>query len=1140
MLAYAATGEHLRLRRGEALRDRAALLRRAENTPYCETRKAQALGLWAWADVLAGREDQLTVAFTAEWLTMVARYSPLLLPPSLRERAAATSAGDGRWPLAALAGGRTAAVTELRVFLTAGLGWGRTAGETATVGRYDQAKQLLRDGKGPAGVDLLAQVAERLPTGHWLRPTALGVLGAARTGEAARRGRSEPLRRAARAAAEQALAEAPPGHPHRAWFLSVLELASAPVESAAPEGRAELEAALAVGRQAVAVTEAADPDRIQYLTTHLTFLSIRLLGGPDEDGVFGAELEELALRIADDAAAADAAVTQALDSVVSHLTERYRATGDPATLARARRHVERWTRRTAADPERLAAARLAGARLCGIEYQHTGAVARLDEGIALCRAVLAAPGHGLAGADARDLLDSLRGTRRSAVGSSDGLAEPEEPPLVLPGAEELAGDPALTELAARQIRLRRVSALLAAFSRAVQRYVEAWFAGGPPQEPEHRDRAPAVLRAEADVRATAEALLAAVDPEAEPGLVAMVEALREVVTAPGEPDLDALAALGGRLADGGLNVPSDSPTGRALAEYSRAMETGNPWAPGAAEQLRAQLADAVPGGVREAEILAGLVTAGAAQHHETPDPALLADLLSHADRLLAHPAAAPAQLVMTARNAAHAAAGAGDWPAAARLLGFAADSVPLLASPRLGRQDLERVLGRHAFVLGADAAAAALNAGAPPLQALRHLEAARGVLLAGGLAGRTDLGELHREHPVHALELEALLTADHGEDHDRRQADAHAREVLLGRIRRLPGFERLLLPPQDAELLALGAAGPVVTLTSSHLRGTDAILIADGQCTSVRLPDAPLEQVAGWAVELEEITRKREDGAKVYPKKRLVELLDRLWTAVAEPVLAALDLPHRPGQALPRLWWVPTGPFAVLPLHAAGRSADGGQAPAHSLLDRVVSSYAPTLRALHHTRARPPRATARPLLAVEGPGLGLAGQETAEVGRLVRGTDHLDATSTADQVAARLGAYAAVHFSCHGYREAGLALADDTWLTPRQVEALRLDGAQLAYLSACSTALDSTRLLDEPLHVAAAFQLAGYRHVVGTLWPVTEGSAVAVAASFYGDARIPGAPDSRIARALAAAARLRRAERPRDPADWAGYQHIGA
>ncbi|MFB7471552.1 CHAT domain-containing protein [Kitasatospora sp. NPDC056184] len=1130
LTAYAATGEHGRLCTEEAARDRAALLKRAGGTPYCEPRKAQALGLWAWADLLADPAETAdavnagTARFAADWLAMTGRTSLELLPSPLRAPAPGDRGTD--WPADAALAGCESAATDLRAFLLSGLGWGRTPSVTAAVGRWDQAVRLLQERRTAEAAGILDEVLERLPAGHWLRPTTTALVGALLLGESVGHGRSEPLRRRALAAARQACAEAPPEHPRRAWFLSLLELTSAPDDRTAPGYSAELDRAVDIGRQVVAAAEPADPDRVGYFTAHLPILAMRLTTGPDDDGRLGAELEELSLRIVDDGAADAPSVVQAFSTLAAYLTRRYQATGDTPVLVRARRCVARWAERTAEDPDRLGEARIAEAELDQVEFRFTGAVERLDAGIAHCRAVLESRTGGLARADARTLLGRLRDERRRAVGSSDGLDGPTEP-LDLPTVDRIAGDPALAAIVARQIALRESESRSSAFFRAAERAVEA-AAEGAPHDP-------------SEVVAAAAALLAVIDRDANATLVTVVERYRDVVTKPGGLDLDALAALG-RLMSTSPEVPPDSPAGRIIGQIADAVTAGNPWAPGTADLLRVQLANALPDTVREAEILSALIASGTSRYQEVPDPGLLTELVSYADRLVAHPAVLPSHLVMYARDAASIAAQAGDWTAAARLLGAAADSVPLLASPRLGRDDLERVLGRHAMVLGADACAAALTAGAPPLRAVQHLEAARGVLLAGGLAARTGLGDLHRVHPEHAAELEALLTADHGDDHDRRQADAGSRERLLRRIRRLPGFERLLLPPGEQELLDLGAAGPVVVLTTSHLRGTDALVIADGRCTVVPLPDAPTERVYEQAVRLDELTRRREQDERaqaLYRSKPIADLLTWLWETVVEPVAETLGLAHRPGHAPSRLWWVPTGPFALLPLHAAGVTDMRGQDPTRTMLDRAVSSYTPTLRALHHTRGRSAPGAERPMLTVEGPGLQLADAETGHVRRLVPGTDHLDATTTADQVASRLHAYSAVHFSCHGYREDGLSLASGTRLTPRRVDALRLDGAQLAYLSACSTGIDSGRLLDEPLHPAAAFQLAGYRHVVGTLWPVSEVSAVDVAAAFYSEVRLPGATDGRIARGLAGAARRQRAQRPNDPLAWAGYQHIG-
>src|SRR5262249_26971030 len=70
------------------------------------------------------------------------------------------------------------------------------------------------------------------------------------------------------------------------------------------------------------------------------------------------------------------------------------------------------------------------------------------------------------------------------------------------------------------------------------------------------------------------------------------------------------------------------------------------------------------------------------------------------------------------------------------------------------------------------------------------------------------------------------------------------------------------------------------------------------------------------------------------------------WDRIAEPVLARLGLTGPPEGVWPRLWWCPTGPLTLLPLHAAGQH----EFPGDAVVDRVVSSYTPTLRALREAR----------------------------------------------------------------------------------------------------------------------------------------------------------------------------------------------
>ncbi|KAF5853716.1 hypothetical protein GGP41_006497 [Bipolaris sorokiniana] len=76
-----------------------------------------------------------------------------------------------------------------------------------------------------------------------------------------------------------------------------------------------------------------------------------------------------------------------------------------------------------------------------------------------------------------------------------------------------------------------------------------------------------------------------------------------------------------------------------------------------------------------------------------------------------------------------------------------------------------------------------------------------------------------------------------------------------------------------------------------------------------------------------------------------------------------------------------------------------------------------------------------------------------------------------------------------------------------------LNAAFLAYLSACSTGPNnntSTLLVDENIHHISSFRLAGFRHIVGTLWDVQDEYCVDTARVFYGTLRDEGISDDAV------------------------------
>jgi CHAT domain-containing protein len=269
-------------------------------------------------------------------------------------------------------------------------------------------------------------------------------------------------------------------------------------------------------------------------------------------------------------------------------------------------------------------------------------------------------------------------------------------------------------------------------------------------------------------------------------------------------------------------------------------------------------------------------------------------------------------------------------------------------------------------------------------------------------------------------------------------------------------------------------------------------------------------------------------------------------------------------QALPRLWWSPVGPLVRLPLHAAGHHHDtDGPAP-RTVVDRVVPSYTPTLAALahslrdmpHDTPSSPGSVRRSGVLVVTGadcprlPPLPEAGKEAETVRAAVPGSRVLSgAESGLDTLDGALREYALVHFACHGdndsslgiLRGGGLHLDTSETLTAAHIQDTALEHGAVAFLSACSTAEPHPELPDEPMHLAAAFQLAGFRSVIGTLWRAPD--TPAISGAFYRSLTADGTrpPDTTLtAPALNSAIRTLRARYLASPTRWAAYLHVGA
>lgn len=524
----------------------------------------------------------------------------------------------------------------------------------------------------------------------------------------------------------------------------------------------------------------------------------------------------------------------------------------------------------------------------------------------------------------------------------------------------------------------------------------------------------------------------------------------------------------------------------------------------------------------------------------------------------------------------------GQWRTALDGYAAAIGLLPSLASLGVDREVREQRLERWSG-LATEAASCAIAAGDPE-RALELLEQGRGVLWSQLLDTRADMGLLRNADPDLAdrlAEVETALDTSRGpQDVHEPETDSEARwwaraanerlvwateqEELLARARELPGLEDFRRPATAARLRQAAAFGPVVLVVVSRWRA-DALVVTPAATTVVPLPDLDLvgvaERVVRYLLTLERYEGGRRDAtARVTLNLAMASTLDWLWDTVAEPVLKALGriAPPAPGEPWTRLWWCPTGPVALLPLHAAARmSPDVLNSDRHSrgcsVVDRVVSSYTPTLRALIESRAaRSPADLPGRLLAVgmpDTPGLEPLPQVDGELAAL-RGlfpavTELRGMEATRQAVREGLRGHPWAHLSCHGGQNlgrpsrGGVVLADGT-LTIADLHTDRFGQGEFAFLSACRTAMGGSTVPDEAITMASALQYAGWRHVIGTLWPVGADTAARLCTRLYGDLTGAGGFDPEAtAYALHDAVRKLRADDPQQPVRWAAFTHSG-
>ncbi|EPE24160.1 HCP-like protein [Glarea lozoyensis ATCC 20868] len=487
-------------------------------------------------------------------------------------------------------------------------------------------------------------------------------------------------------------------------------------------------------------------------------------------------------------------------------------------------------------------------------------------------------------------------------------------------------------------------------------------------------------------------------------------------------------------------------------------------------------------------------------------------------------------------------------------------------------------------------AGAILQDGGSSCDAIALLEAGRTMITNISIVSRGNIPELARVDPqLHAeyLELRNVVSAPvHDEQIEENHNHSHAAgghrlhlirstvtsrlaerarlikklEDLEAKICSVLGIEHLNAPIEAESLKQLATEGPIVLFNTAVFR-TDALIITHSEISSLNLGKLDYHDVRAKINKLVGPGQlaKGKRSTKFDRQQELRDILEWLWTTAVQPVLAHLDLIKENLTDIPtRIWWVNSGLLGLAPLHAAGNSKQWAS-------EYVVSTYTASIRSLQYAREKAHRhaiLSDPTILVISMPTTAenktplTSEMEENVVKECMTIEPTILQTPTREAVLEAMPNHDFVHFACHGIANAedpssggllvGPAHEDKVqYITIEQLSNLSHERAQIAYLSACSTAENSSlKLLDEAIHTANAFQVMGFPHVIGTLWEASNRVAPKITKIFYEtlmrDIKTGHVASDVVARSLWQALCVWRKEKPNDYLSWACFVHLGA
>jgi len=492
--------------------------------------------------------------------------------------------------------------------------------------------------------------------------------------------------------------------------------------------------------------------------------------------------------------------------------------------------------------------------------------------------------------------------------------------------------------------------------------------------------------------------------------------------------------------------------------------------------------------------------------------------------------------ILVARSAAAILGGKKDWAAASRFLEQAVELLHSVVLPTQSDLARQRMLAKFQG-LASEAAAGAIEAKRDDYLALNLLESGRSVT-NGFLFDIDDFVEVQCPEMWEYAELRSGLDCLTGclsfpaSISTRSLWQSQATKVqtvlqniqsLVIKIRENPRFHSFLQLHSIERLKEEAREGPMVVLNATTQR-CDVFIVRTSGIKSEQLKKLTLA----------EIKRRSQHLAQ---RSRIASLLDWLWKSAAQEILKWLDYTVAMTDGdLKRVFWILPGATSCLPLHAAGRhAARSGE----TVIDRVMSSYSYSIKSLIYGRRKervsfgdPEKDSALLVSMPETAGLDPLHYAPVEVCKVKKMCNSLNIRPIAKELPnysdLRDHFFSAkiFHFAGHARPEppdpllSRLCLRD--WVeNPLTVDRLGKDFRVyahkpfLAYLSACSTGvIDEDQLVDEAMHLIGVYQQMGFRHVIGSLLPVSDLRCVHVAETVYKTLKSDGITDRAVCKGL--------------------------